>query len=653
MCVIALQGAGLCTPRVVVILADGIAFADVNNPGEASLSCLKSSGYLGLMSVGLPNGTSPVRTAYAVLGLGGAPQGVPGATFEQSLHMSGKQVDLLGDCNGDDTGTYTPQTNFIGLASGDSLLISAANPRAPGGKTTDATLVWKAVRTRLVNHDLVVVQWGDLVRLERERILGLVNPQSYQVHRANVIRELNKFAQIAAVNVNGREFPFPLTVWIVAPSPPLSHGRWNQLSVAWKINNTPGAGVPRDLTSATTHTPGLIASRDLAPTLLSELGIAIPTAMTGSDCFSTTATPQSRDFMGQIDRMASMTQKLQTPLFSVLGTISGLSAFVCLYVLVTKRVCARHTAVLLFLLRLTPGWMFALLLVPMFKPETQTALLAEIAVISLLLALIRSPELLYAACAAAVLTDAIFGSHNLSQSPLSAYPLTGIRFYGIGNEFMGLAIAGILIASSILRRALGSVPRNITVPITLFVVSTFILVYPSFGAKAGAAVTCGITFTAAIQRFRNKRISVWIPAIGVGLGLMMLFIATYLGRMLGAEPTHVDLSVHAVSSGNAGYILSIVSRKALMAIRVAIHPGTIIGGVALLSLVALIISASRNWIDTLSNADPSYVQMLQAGVVGCGACVLFNDSGVVAGILLLGALSITFLHRALEEKCAV
>ena len=47
--------------------------------------------------------------------------------------------------------------------------------------------------------------------------------------------------------------------------------------------------------------------------------------------------------------------------------------------------------------------------------------------------------------------DGLTGTTLVSQSVLSAYALAGIRFYGIGNEYMGLLLGGALLAAATTR----------------------------------------------------------------------------------------------------------------------------------------------------------------------------------------------------------
>jgi hypothetical protein len=111
----------------------------------------------------------------------------------------------------------------------------------------------------------------------------------------------------------------------------------------------------------------------------------------------------------------------------------------------------------------------------------------------------------------------------------------GVRFYGIGNEFMGWWVGAALLAACPRRRkaSLGSVG--------LLVVLAVLIGHPSLGANLGGGITAiGAALVAAwpaVQGRRALAVGAMVGALGVFIGLVLwdaarpIDLQTHLGRM--------------------------------------------------------------------------------------------------------------------------
>ena len=655
-------------PQVLVVFADHLTLADVNWPSLPHLARM----HLALMSPGLAKKPDPVAAVYASLGAGDSvgvgdkSQGL----MDDALRRAGIRTALLGDADSDDTVSYQPARLF--LPSPDIITAGGtiADPLACGGRREDPARLWKSTQTALQAADLVVIHFGDLARIERENQRGFLLPLSYRQHRAQALQALDTYLGLA---IHGFHDP----IYLIVPTPPLlPNGTWNSLTPFLTLNS----GAAASLTSDTTQTLGLVASRDLAPTVLSALGVPAPYQMTGAPVHSATA---SEAALVRLDRLVRLNQEAQDAIFWAVGLVAGAIVFSGLFLYQTERMTGRVGQLSRCGLRILSAWPLALLLAPVLGPQTVNDYLLLIAACVGLLALLPSPPLIFGLTAVALVVDGLTGTHLVSNSALSEYALSGIRFYGIGNEYMGVLIGGALLAGThpqpplhlaleerleqigtILEAqgeggelinkvaaslmALSPLGRGLGVGLW-FAFVTFVLSFPAFGAKAGGAVTATATFLIAWRLLTRHSVRWTHFAASIAFGFALVFLWALLSHVLHLRRTHLETAADALGQGRLGYIAGVSVRKIGLAVRVALHPGTLLGLLAFAGLGFAIRRLLWRQVTAYLSDRPRETAVLKAGLWGCLVALLFNDSGIVAAILILQCLALMLLHGLYEE----
>jgi hypothetical protein len=653
-------------PQVVVVIADHLTLSDVTRSDLPGLALLRNRGSLALMSPGAAHAPDPVATVFATLGAGDsiAVGAVSQGRMDAVLGAFGKKTALIGNADGDDTGSYEPACFLIPFPN-VTLNPTLPDPLAPGGQRTDPKLLWRETQTALRGCDFVVVHWGDFDRLEREQQQGDPLPSAFAWHRQQALQALSQYLLLALPKLVPSQ-----SLFLVVPTPPLdSQGSWDQL--------TPLLSWPGDsqttLTSDTTQTVGLVAARDLAPTWLHRLNVPIPVQMTGA-VVHWTAVGKNWTELVQMDRQTRLNQDAQIPLFWGIGLLAPALIFplIALYAFGRLAPGSRLCRMSSYVFCLLSAWPLALLLAPLVHPMTLAIYLVVIALLTALLALLPSPMIIFSLTALTLIADGFTGTHLVSQSVLSSYALAGIRFYGIGNEYMGLLIGGGLLAASALGQKALTRPGKPVHPLPnlgegrrgtrrgegqwvtalWFALIVFVLSFPAFGAKAGGAVTATATFVLAWLRLRGVPIRVRHVCFGVIAGFLMVFVWAWLGDVLHLRRTHLETAVGALHAGRFGYILGIAVRKLGLAARVFEHGGTLLGILALVIMAGVGRFLLRSHLTTFYAARPSLAAVSEAGLWGCALCVVFNDSGIVAAILLLMCLILPVLHGLFGELCA-
>lgn len=574
-------------PQVVVVLADHLTLADVTRPDLPNLTQMRRGGQIALLSPGLAHGGDPAGNVYATLGAGDAVNigDVSQGLLRRTLRAAGVKTALIGDAPG-----------FFRPAPDVTL------PAPPS-----AEKLWAATQTALRSCDFVVVQAsGDGRRLDA--FVGLALPA----------------------------FSGERELIVVSPVPPLDNsGGWSRLT---PIFVWPAAVGEPFLTSDTTQTPGLVAARDVAPTVLRRLQIAAPVQMTGAFVH-----PGPAADLPRLDRQTHLNQIVLTPLFVTLSLAGAVAVFGGLALFLTGRLADnfRVRRAVLFGLRALSAWPLALLFAPLLNSPTAAVYLSVITFLTLALACLPSPSVILSLTAVVLVADGLTGTSLVSQSVLSGYALSGIRFYGIGNEYMGVLLAGSLTLAA---------GKNVKKRgrFFWFLLVIFALSFPAFGAKAGGAVTATATFWLAERRLRGKQLRARDAVLGVTLGFALVFLWVAIGQLLGTRRTHLETAAEALTDGRFGYIVGIAGRKAAMAARIALHPAVLLG---LAGFVGIGIAA-RRWlgkpVTEYRKKKPSFAAIWDAGLCGCLVSILFNDSGIIAAVLLLSCLVLRLLHGVFQ-----
>ena len=217
-----------------------------------------------------------------------------------------------------------------------------------------------------------------------------------------------------------------------------------------------------------------------------------------------------------------------------------------------------------------------------------------------------------------VVLDQLTGLRYGDFSPLQGYFGPGIRFYGVGNELLGI-ITGTLAVC---------VPKKFRVIAALACVAFF--GNASLGADFGAVVTFAALVAMDILRsfnlFRSRKTE-WLLAPAVLVGMITAVGAAWLDMMFSPKMSHAGAAMTAAKTSGVGHLIDIVWRKVLMNFEIALRPPTMI---AFLAVVVLIWFGRRVFVVRLP--WQSGIRYLSLATV---LSLVFNDSGVVTALMAL------------------
>jgi hypothetical protein len=219
-----------------------------------------------------------------------------------------------------------------------------------------------------------------------------------------------------------------------------------------------------------------------------------------------------------------------------------------------------------------------------------------------------------AACAVAVLMGDIFRWALLGNSIR-----LGVRFYGVGNEFMGWWIGAAVLAAGIPVEK-----RARPAAIGLLLGVALLIGLPALGGKVGGVITALAAVAVEAWPVLRRRHSHVAIALGIAVAALLGLAAWDASRPPGSQ-THLGrLAVHVLAEGPGPFFL-IARGKLLTNLRLTLG----LWGALLAAGVWLIWEAHRRAPE--AEATRAVTRLLPVA----GVAYLCNDSGVIAAALML------------------
>jgi hypothetical protein len=312
------------------------------------------------------------------------------------------------------------------------------------------------------------------------------------------------------------------------------------------------SGPPGGLTSETTGRAGLVSNVDLVPTILEFLGQPIPEDAVGNPIRVEGEAPT------ELHETYLEYRRVVIPVGLIVLSLALTALAVGLVMILgpwqPSATVVRGVAVVgLFAVSLQVG-MLAGSWLPDFSWPVVAGTVAGVGALVTALALWAGRRSPYAAVVVVggagvtlVAVDWLLGWRSLLTPLLGGSALEGVRFYGLGNSYAGLLLAGVVLLAGVLRPWAG---------VPLLVAAALFAGVPWAGADLGGGITlfgaAGIWWALSVRR--RVGLAELSGAVAAVLGGAVLLI---LLHRLVPEPSHVTRAVDEAGgvSGIAGAFL--------------------------------------------------------------------------------------------------
>ena len=554
-----------------------------------------------------------------------------GSTLGDHLRSAGVSTVLIG---GGGTSEEAPAAGAL-LTGSDGLVLGAVVPEPveadaawPGGLRTDWKRLDQLVRGA-ADPRLLVIQWSDLGRLQVWE--SLVPPERYRALREEALAGLLGWLEAAASRVASAGGK----VMLLATAPPRSLPSRSPAPLILYPHDPPAL-----VTSGSTRRPGVLDPGDLAPSILAllEAGTSWPGE---GRALVTQADPHPYGTLDRFYRTAVGVSQLRRPvLHTYIIIVGSLVLAASLLLALAPDVPPPHPArrVLDFGLLVAAAAPLAMLAPPLVTTDGRVHL-ALVILLSLLIAGLlgagvpaawRFP-VLAGATFLALLADTVAGAPLQQHAFLGNDPLGGARYYGVGNEYMGILLgSGLVVAGAfwewrptVLARLAG-----------LAVLAGLVVVLgsPRWGANVGGTIAS--LFGAAYLLLRlGRRPPRWSHLLLLATGTLAAVGLVGLVEALLVEAgsrSHLGQLVARILQEGWRPLGEVALRKAATNLKLVQY--TIWSRVLIATLIAFVILLYRpvGLFRQLTAQKPYLGRGIEAALVGALVALVANDSGVLA-----------------------
>jgi hypothetical protein len=537
------------------------------------------------------------------------------------------------------------------------------NPGSPFGIVDDPLELMHALTES--DADLVVLQLGDLGRAEAAR--AHLSATDYRQARHEALHRIHLLMSLLYPWISSQ----PTTdLLIISSYPPAEAHRypvaWTRLTPVIAYGPDFRAGL---LTSATTRTPGLIANVDIAPTLLQLFHAPIPQTMVGRSLQVTAKTTPVEERIAIVMRKEFVSALDEAVEAWGMVPITLICLLLIVIAMVQRRTKGPQAALrfawaIVLLQNLTAATLLAPILIPPTAEEYTlriAAWMGALTVAGYLMA--RSMKVSPPVAASVVLiallvADTCMGQTLQKDSLLCSDAVSGLRYYGIGNEYLGPLLASALSGLFALLDDRGvrfppkPAGRNARLVVAIaWLVLMVVLGWPGWGANAGSLACTGAGFGVGLALLCGRRITVGLAAACIGAGLVLAFgFGVVDAAHSGGATSHSGAALQAAAGGRGpGYLAEIVVRKVGMNLRLlASPPFWLLAAMALLPLGAGNTLVGGPLRRALARR-PWSAHGIKATLAAIIAALLFKDSGVITAAGLFAVSCACPLYAALTD----
>lgn len=558
---------------------------------------------------------------------------VPGALGE-NLRLNKLKTAVLG--NSDYDGIPLKIGAAIGMDAAGRIAFGDVGPNTltylPDrfiNQGTNYSYLLEKLPAAKASADLIILELSDLARLEKS-IPAF--PSIYAEEKSTCLRQIDQMAGQVLSGVDPERdlvLLFP-----VSPSTEQLALKDSFLPiVAYGKNISSGS-----LSSGSTRRDFIVASTDIAPTVLDFFGIEDELhSMIGVPVRAVAFEGDTLETAMGIADSASTTTRLRTILvksYVVMQIVFILLAVFAIFWIKPMRKAAEPLVLSLVTVPLVFLFLGKLPLAQDIFYILSAILL--VILITYLAAKLFKGNMFHAFVAISAVTlivliiDTLTGTALVQSSVLGYDPMVGARYYGIGNEYLGIMLGSAIITASAFFEKYPY--RPVLAALTVFFLFLcFIIGNPGLGAQSDGLITAPAAF--AVTLFLLSNLKMHWGLVAAVFGVIIAASAGLIGYEL-YKPvemqSHLGRAFNQVIQGGSEELWAILLRKASMNIKLIRY--TIWSRVFLVMFLVLSLLVFRpvGALRQLLQERPVLIKGFAGLITGAVIALIINDSGIVA-----------------------
>lgn len=510
------------------------------------------------------------------------------------------------------------------------------------GYRTDYSKLYNEVIDVTDEAHLIVIETGDLNRLSscKEKM----SDEMFLINRNKVLSKIDGFIGTLVKNLERDKS----LVLIVSPNREESSISNSKLSpvIIW------GSGINKGVvTSGTTRREGLISNIDIAPT--------ITTYFNGSNInfigqpIMSNNKEMAFDFLKELSEDINSTSLTRNKILNIYNVIVIIAPLITLvFLFFRKQFKSSYYKIFKGLLLSIIAIPLGFLLISIFdiKGYFSYYLIILLFVLILSIIMIRINGLLGLLVIASIITititlDLLTGANLIKSSVLGYDPIIGARYFGIGNEVLGVLLGTITILCGIY---LDLFKKHYYILVFLVIIFLVVL-HPDFGANFGGSIAIIFTILMFLIRVFNIRITFRTIFSMMGLISLVLILVVVLDAFISINPSHLGKTLIIIIRDNPLYIFEVISRKLSMNIRLISI--TIWSKTLYLSLIYILLNllifrdTVREFFNKNKCLTAGFISTMGGSLIG----FLVNDSGIIMASLSIIYVTMYLLYVTINE----
>lgn len=501
----------------------------------------------------------------------------------------------------------------------------------PYGLKTDYDKILREIEKVKEEVSLIVIDTGDLKRLDLYN--SYLNDEMFEYHRKNILNRMDGFIEELIKDAD-KDSMFIL----ISPTIENQRLKSSKLSpiLIWEKDELKSG----TLRSGTTRRQGIVSNLDIAPTIAEFLDISKDNFV-GHE-ISIEKINDNIEYVSELDKKTNLVSDLRSPYLKVYNVFTIITTIIAFTVIIMKKKFGKkHINIVEKLLLATLSIPTMLLILPLMNIENIymyifTSLILLIGIIILISITLKKENRLWILLLVSfliILIDISTGS-NLTKTSIMGYdPIMGARYFGIGNELVGVFLPSMMLSVVFLMNKF-----NNKLPMILLFISTVAIGHPNLGANVGGTISILFSSVIFVLLMLNVKLDIKkIIMILSGVVITVMIIGA-IDIYINPNPTHLGQTILMILREGPISITSVIFRK--LSINIKLIKISTWSKVLYTSLIfgTLILKKCENRVRNIYNKNKylslGLISLVSGSIIG----LIVNDSG-----LLLASLSITFM----------
>ena len=504
-----------------------------------------------------------------------------------------------------------------------------------GGMKLNQEILLEEVERILPESDILFIDYGDTVRIQGT---DRVTTESIRAeHKNKAIERADSFLGQVMKKVDMEETLFV----VISPNPSkemISQGNFALTPVIVSATNTE-KGL---LTSKTTRREGLVTNFDFGPTVFNFFGIARSKSFIGEPMQSISNENPTEVLL--VNQAQSLYLRKYRKVFHWSFIILVAITLVGLYLSKFIKWNGLPSKILNYLSLTVMAIPLTMMTISLFGYKSIVLdliyVLGGAFVIAYILDKIFKRKfmpimILGLATSLFLLIDIFFIKKLMIISPLGSDAIAGGRFYGMGNDYMGILLGSTLLGIFSLFHLYKIKKSTMAGLIASYMFLVILGLSPFFGANMGGTLSAMLVALLVLPIIFDKKLSfkrMGIIIIGV---IVSILILAALDTLFNPNPTHAGKALEALLTGGLDKFIEIIGTKLK---QVFWNLANASWNIILFSEVILAILLYKYKNKDLMKIREIYPNLFKGFIVTLLAAIfifLFNDTGTIAAALIL------------------